>query len=281
MVHCNETRLNRLHVSDEFLAAIGDYLQKKKNGNKYISFLNKKRYTIKDTDSSYRMINHWSSQGLIDDARDENEKGWRKFSVVDLVWLHIIYELRKIGLSLDKIKKGYSSLSGKSWQMLECGVLFCMMRRGMCLVVFSDGYMEVVPHNAVATMKIVPREAEATNESIGFLKDPLFIVVSLNNCLEKVFPGRDYSPRLDTFSLTENEINLLHEIRCGDFDEIMVCMKNGDLFQIDAKKKHMGDDIGKLSEILNRVSYGNFVIKKENGKIQFIETTEKKRFNEL
>jgi len=37
--------------------------------------LNDKRYTVKDTDASYRALNHWTEQGLLDDDRTDGAAG--------------------------------------------------------------------------------------------------------------------------------------------------------------------------------------------------------------
>lgn len=63
-----------------------------------------KRFTIKDTDLTYRTLNHWVSEGLIDDERNNEGQGWRKFSIYDRLWVQIILELRKYGISFEKIK---------------------------------------------------------------------------------------------------------------------------------------------------------------------------------
>lgn len=256
-----EINRNRLWVDDGFLAAIGHYLQEKENGAKYLTSLTEKKYTIKDTDSSYRVINHWCNAGLLDASRDSNENGWRKFNIVDLVWLRVVMELRVFGLSLNKIKVGNASFSGKYRRIFECAILLCMMRKGINLVVFSDGYIEASPRGAVAI-----------SESSGYLKDAAYLVISLNNCMEKVFPSEDYSPKWDTFSLTDNEIAVLHELRCSNSDEISIKMKDGDISRVDTTKQHVGD-IGKLSDILSDVAYGDFTIKKANGKITCVKAT--------
>lgn len=256
-----EIKRNRLRGDDEFLAAIGHYLQEKRKGAEYLTLLTKKKFTIRDTDSSYRVINYWCNAGVLDDFRDGNENGWRKFSIVDLVWLRVVMELRAFGFSLNKIKIGHASFSGKYRQIFECAILLCMMRKGINLVVFSDGYIEAAPRDAVAM-----------SESSGYLKDAAYLVINLNNCMEKTFPSADYSPKWDTFSLTDNEIAVLRELRCGNSDEISIKMKNGDISRVDTTKQHIGD-VGKLSDILSGVAYGDFTIKKANGKITFVKAT--------
>jgi DNA-binding transcriptional MerR regulator len=52
---------------------------------------------------TYRQINHWESKGLLTAARDTDSSGWRKFSLVDVVCLAIITELRSFGRDLPSI----------------------------------------------------------------------------------------------------------------------------------------------------------------------------------
>jgi DNA-binding transcriptional MerR regulator len=65
--------------------------------------LNEKKYPVSKTDASYRTINSWSEAGLLLEEEDRNN-GWRKFSILDLVWLEILKELRAIGFGLEKLQ---------------------------------------------------------------------------------------------------------------------------------------------------------------------------------
>ena len=62
-----------------------------------------KRFELKDTEQTYRTINHWCSVGLLDDSRI-NSQGWRKFSMVELAFISIISALRNFGVPLETIK---------------------------------------------------------------------------------------------------------------------------------------------------------------------------------
>lgn len=265
MASDSKNKLNRIITGDGFLIALGHYLEEKEKGSKHVNFLTERKFTIKDTDSTYRVINHWASLGLLEDSRIDPTKGWRKFSLVDMVWLKVLVELRSFGVSLEKIKVGYEAIKSKM-TILECGVALCMMRKGINLIVFSDGYIEVIPRSAIME-----------NESIGYFKETAYLVISLNNCLSRILHNRDYSPTLDTFELSKKEIAVLAELRAGEYDEITVKMKNGDVDRIDTKAKHIGE-IGKLSDILNKVAFGEFRISKEDGKIVLLEETKKEKF---
>lgn len=64
--------------------------------------LHKSRFSIKDSQLSYRALNHYQKEGIID-ANKNPEGSWRKFNAIELVWIKIVLELRKLGISLKKI----------------------------------------------------------------------------------------------------------------------------------------------------------------------------------
>ncbi len=67
-------------------------------------------FTLKNSQTivnnlTYRKVNDWDAKNIISGSRDNAESGWRKFSAIDIIKLLIITDLRKIGCSIDKIKK--------------------------------------------------------------------------------------------------------------------------------------------------------------------------------
>jgi len=57
----------------------------------------------KDLSISYRTLNHYDSLSLLLINRKDS-KSWRKFNVIELVWIELVVILREIGMSLSKIK---------------------------------------------------------------------------------------------------------------------------------------------------------------------------------
>lgn len=77
----------------------------KKNGLLlHIGFISQKDIRKFLKDLTYRQINHWSNKGLVVATRNNVKSGWRKFSLLDVIKLQIISDLRKFGCSLKIIK---------------------------------------------------------------------------------------------------------------------------------------------------------------------------------
>ena len=77
--------------------------------NDYIEFVNTPQFTIQfakdiDKELTYRKINDWDSKGLISAYRKTKQTGWRKFSIVDVIVLSIIAELKNFGLTNTSIE---------------------------------------------------------------------------------------------------------------------------------------------------------------------------------
>jgi len=61
-------------------------------------------YTIKSTSKSYRHINHWESQWILDNNRNK-DSWWRKFNLLELIWIKTIDKLRSFNISIQNIKQ--------------------------------------------------------------------------------------------------------------------------------------------------------------------------------
>ncbi|MFH1859666.1 MAG: MerR family transcriptional regulator [bacterium] len=57
----------------------------------------------KHTDITYRMVNDWDSRGMFD-AERQTTRGWRRFSMADVIKLSIMKKLKDTGFPLYKLK---------------------------------------------------------------------------------------------------------------------------------------------------------------------------------
>jgi|ERR1035437_1047259 DNA-binding transcriptional MerR regulator len=64
--------------------------------------IKEKRFTVKDIGVDYRWIDHWNAKGLL--IGNYEPKKWRKFNLIEFVWLKIIIKMREFNLGLDTVK---------------------------------------------------------------------------------------------------------------------------------------------------------------------------------
>ena len=90
-----------------------------------------------------KQIYDWTKEGLID-ANETN--GWRRFSIMDALWLKIICELREFGMGWNNIKIVRESLEfeknkyGVAMPILEFYTAFAIGNKmPVLLLVFKDG----------------------------------------------------------------------------------------------------------------------------------------------
>src|SRR2546421_3578374 len=83
-----------LVLTEDFRDLFHEYCQSPA-GKNVSQMLNDRNTPMKVNVASYRQINSWDKYGLIDIDRQGAE--WRKYSIMDSIWLNIIYELRCFG----------------------------------------------------------------------------------------------------------------------------------------------------------------------------------------
>lgn len=121
-------------------------------GGKEMSLLlNKREKKLNLSEATHRQINSWDSLNLLNYDRDNTDR--RKYSVVDAVWVNILFELRNFGYTVDKaqlVKKSLeegSKITKVPMPLLE----FCIgealtRKKQMVLLLFSDGSSIPIPY---------------------------------------------------------------------------------------------------------------------------------------
>ena len=90
----------RALLGDRFFINLGTMLGSKPC-KKFIETLRSRDSFAQDL-ISCRVINHWESQGLIECERNNNT-GWRKFNLIEYIWLRLVQKLRDFGFPINKI----------------------------------------------------------------------------------------------------------------------------------------------------------------------------------
>ncbi len=174
--------------------------------NKISQILNSTERKITFESITYRQLNSWEQQNLLNGNREGRE--WRRFSVMDALWVKIIDELRSFGMSWEQIKGAKESLAFES---KKCGVAMPLLefytafaignKMPALLLTFKDGIS--VPCSLT--------QYTAAKENVGVNNH---IQISLNDLLQDMFPDVDLKPMYKTNTLIDvDEMELLAFLR--------------------------------------------------------------------
>ena len=241
------------------------YYRESDAGRRVSEILNEKKRTVRDTEFSYRVINNWESAGLIDNNRPSG-KGWRKFSIMDVVWMGIIGQLRKFGFSLENILQAKESLSGTmesdqdGYSWLEYFVVASLVNKSPVVIMVSDtGNAEPAFFD----------EYVVNMTTIGLQSH---VHINLNTILQEMYPDKDLSPVFgDMRQLSDEEKELFVLIRTGDYEQLTVKQKDGRIELIEGTQTEKIDE--RITDILSKGEWQNISLKQRDGKIVTIKRT--------
>jgi len=181
--------------------------------------LNHKDKKLSAYDFTYRIINHWEKNKLIDSNR-ENNKGWRRYSTMDLVWLFIVKELRSFGVSLEQIFKVKENMNQEAneiseFPQLEYYISLALINKPVFLLIFPEGEAHC----------LTEKEYQLNRE---FSSQNNHILINLNNIVQIILPQYNLKPNFKT----ENELNfeerkVIQLLRLGNYDEIDLTLEEG------------------------------------------------------
>jgi MerR HTH family regulatory protein len=117
--------------------------------------IKEKRFTVKDIGVEYRWIDHWNSKGLL--LGKYEAKKWRKFDLIEYVWLKIIIKMREFNLSLDTV------MSVKNILDLEITGDDIMGN-------IDNSVMEIIPQIAPVNLEIATRRLLEEKAVQGMMK---------------------------------------------------------------------------------------------------------------
>lgn len=232
--------------------------------------LRSKRKVLESENLSYRIINHWESEGLISDVRPSG-KGWRKYSMIDRFWIEIIIELRSFGYPLELIKKIKQRFEHRSETESDSCMPFLEGYFVLAFFYKTPCYLLAFPNGeAILTTPAAYNFADEVG-SIGN-----HIKVNLNRMLQKLFPEMDLAPKYkNAIELSPEEMELMLFVRTGDYESITVKRKSGKIEYIEGTETLSAD--ARLTEILKEQDYQNIEVKTANGKVVCIKRTIKRK----
>ena len=232
---------------------------------------NQQTYTIGEEKLSSRVLNHWYQSGIITDDRLDN-KGWKKFSFSEIVWISIVIKLRKFGLDLQRIKKVkeqidyYNTKDSKS----KCPLLDFYMLVAITstipikFIVFESGQAEIVKQSDID----IANQLNLINED--------FISIDINKLLDKALTKKKV--KADYFNSIKTSNNPL-------FTQIEESLSKNNIQSVTIKtndKDYLIDEVfftkdGKEARTLtNMLQYGKVIENKNAGKSTYQITNQKK-----
>ncbi|HOX86596.1 MAG TPA: MerR family transcriptional regulator [bacterium] len=239
-------------------------------GKRFSQMLNEKDNRLNIDDVTSRVLNNWEKNGLLEAERPEG-KGWRKFSIMDLIWLRLVVELRKFGLPIEKIQKARKKLTGgkgfdgSEYPLLEFYVARAFTSRVPCfLLVFEDGRAE-------------PLSDVQLNLGTQLRLFGNCIRISLNYILQEIYADLDLKPQFEhNLYLNPSEFELMSMIRMQNFESIKIKLNDGQIEMLEASRSEKVER--RIIDILKEDKYQNIEIKQNNGNIVYINKTVKKKF---
>jgi len=244
------------------------------------AFLLTERYSVKDTDITYRMVNTWCKAGIMSDRR-KAEDGWRRLTFTDLVWLHVLVELRKFGLSIEQLAVVYKTAfyvngdTQKPWNVFAVGVAQCFQETNISIVIFNDGCLSLAFDDELALHEHLFAHISSTSQPNLHIEP--YIKLNLNQLVRKVHPKlshAEYKKLAIPLSSVEREV--VSAIQEDDLDNITIRLNNGKILGIE-KEKSQSDYRGSLEGLIKDISYGEAVIKVKEGRIAYVQQKEFKK----
>jgi len=234
--------------------------------------LNEQDHKIDDERLSSRLLNHWYKTGIIDDDRP-NSKGWKKFSISELVWVQVVFKLRKFGLDLNRIKlvKNHIDVYNKLDESSNCLLL--------------DFYIVVAIHSSIPIKLIVFESGQAdivrqvdidiANELEVITED--FIMIDINKLLDKLFTKKKIKANYFGQNGSNKKSVLAEQIESSvskeNIQSITIKVNNEDYTigeKYFVKYKH------KANAIMSMLDFGELIEKKHNGKSTYEVINRKK-----
>lgn len=174
------------------------------NGDNRISTfkeeVRERKYSVGETNVSYRNLDHWEAKGLLPDGAAMQGRGWRRFNLIEIVWLETLSRLRNFGVSIDKISRIKEAVF--EWNAnLETYLLF-EYYVAKAIVQTEDPYVAVGADGSAVLL--VSSEIEALKAD-GTTYD--ILLISLKSILSDL--GIEVERAQPLFCLTEAEADAL------------------------------------------------------------------------
>lgn len=268
-----DTKKEPLIIHNPLLKKFLDTLRKDEIYRKTLDSYTEKKFKASDTKQSYRTLNSWDSAGLLLTLPNINSK-WRRFSVVEILWIYIIKELRRTGFSKKEILELKNSLfpckpnsTISDTETFAKYIISVVAKRDVMLVVTPEGRGDFAFDAEFL-------ESELKNEHFP----KTYTVININK-LCAIFTNNPEYNKKNQFAYIPlmKELELLNEIKNNEsLKEVTLTVKDKKLTRADYKTPRNPKQVTSvLNEALAKGGDGELHIKWQNGNIVYTEEIEK------
>jgi hypothetical protein len=176
----------------------------------------------------YRVLSHWDSKELIECER-ESMDGWRKFNLVEALWVSVIQKLRHLHTSLEDIGR----LKPKFFEIIdwECPISLSEYYALCAIFLEKPVFLVIAP---LQSDFFFYQELQAALATAHFES---CIIVHLNPILNKLLPKEGVKSRFPfEGGITCEQQEILEILANEDFDKITFRKEKGRLHRCDIEK---------------------------------------------
>lgn len=215
--------------SDAFLSRAYNICKSKEIQEMLTVFRTKTAYYDIDKDLKfYRVLSHWDAKGLIECER-ESTNSWRKFNLIEALWVSVVQKLRYLNASLDDI--GYAKTS--FFEILDWEFPISLAEYYVLGAVFQNKPTFFVVPSLLSDFYFY----EDLTEALATGRFDSCLVIHLNPLLNKLLPKEGITSKFPfETKITWEQQRILEILQKEDFDQITFKKEHGKLFRCDVEK---------------------------------------------
>jgi len=296
-----------------------DYVLKNRdliNYKNLSEIIHEKRFTVKDVSLHYRWIRYWYQKGVL--LKNYEEGKWKKFDLVEYVWLRMIMLMRKFNISLDRIKEVKRALiqeipaseilkddkiidnimklaedkdrdkvaevlgSKEFHERIQLESINLFETLIMHIITFQSSFSIIITEDNVIPFNHSLFENPEYKQGFNDLMKESFIAISVSEIL------RDYMIKISDIKeknrlalLTEDEEKVLDVLREDKLKSVII--KYGEDKKIDLIETIRVEKVDKRARLMDFImtnGYQDITIKTQNGEIVYCENKRKRQVND-
>ena len=206
------------------------------------------------SDVTARVLNSWIDKKLVH-VEDEDAGKIKRFSRLENIWIRIITQARKFGLSLGSLENARKELflsPVENFNLLKYGILLHIFDVPQILIMTEDGHIRMLP-------------ADTYHKWLSENKLPFHLTFNLSEFLGEEFPKNEFGTDLGLQNLFDNTnaLKLLFFLKTGEYDSIKVYVNEFDVREI-TKTEQLLKNVS-LIEIINNWSLEKIEIYLDGG----------------